>query len=252
MRFPDDVPTLTDGVVTLRAHREDDVAGVLEQSTDPLSQAWTTVPVPYTPDHAKRFVREVMPGGWLTDQEWGFAVEYDGRYAATVTLRNEGERRAEIAYASHPRIRGTGAMERALRLLLGWGFDGAGPGLHTVVWWANRGNWPSRRLAWRLGFATDATLLRGSRSAASCSTPGAAPCSAPTSAGPGTRGRWCRRSSHPGCRCAFGGPAPRTWTGSSRPARTRSRLAGSASCPSPTGVPTPRPSWSPRRSARPR
>ena len=42
MRFPHDVPTLTDGVVTLRAHGEDDVRGVLEQSTDPVSQAWTT------------------------------------------------------------------------------------------------------------------------------------------------------------------------------------------------------------------
>ncbi len=159
MRFPDDVPTLTDGVVTLRAHHEDDVDGVLEQSTDPVSRAWTTVPVPYTRDHAKRFVREVMPGGWLTDQEWGFAVEYDGRYAATVTLRNEGERRAEIAYASHPRIRGTGGMERALRLLLDWGFDDTGGrDLHTVIWWANRGNWASRRLAWRLGFGIDASL----------------------------------------------------------------------------------------------
>ncbi len=159
MRFPHDVPTLTDGTVTLRAHHEDDVTGVLEQSIDPLSRTWTTVPVPYTPDDAKRFVREVMPGGWLTDQEWGFAVEYDGRYAATVTLRNEGAGRAEIAYASHPRIRGTGGMERALRLLLGWGFDGdPGPGLDTVVWWANRGNWPSRRLAWRLGFGITASL----------------------------------------------------------------------------------------------
>ena len=158
MRFPHDVPTLTDGVVTLRAHGEDDVPGVLEQSTDPVSRAWTTVPVPYTRDDAKRFVREVMPGGWLTDQEWGFAVVYDGRYAATVSLRNEGARRAEIAYGSHPRVRGTGGMERALRLLLDWGFGDDGPGLDTVVWWANRGNWPSRRLAWRLGFATDVTL----------------------------------------------------------------------------------------------
>ena len=158
MRFPYDVPVLTDGVVTLRAHGEDDVPGVLEQSTDPVSRAWTTVPVPYTRDDAKRFVRDAMPGGWLSDQEWGFAVTYDGVYAATVSLRNEGERRAEIAYGSHPRIRGTGGMERALRLLLDWGFGEDGPGLDTVVWWANRGNWPSRRLAWRLGFTTDATL----------------------------------------------------------------------------------------------
>jgi RimJ/RimL family protein N-acetyltransferase len=73
-----------------------------------------------------------------------------------VSLRNEGDRRAEIAYGSHPRIRGTGGMERALRLLLDWGFGSQD--LHTVAWWANRGNWASRKLAWRLGFAVDASL----------------------------------------------------------------------------------------------
>ena len=40
------IPTLTDGVVTLRAHRPDDVEGSMEQSRDPESQRWTTVPVP--------------------------------------------------------------------------------------------------------------------------------------------------------------------------------------------------------------
>jgi hypothetical protein len=30
-------PRLTDGIVTLRAHRDDDVPGVLEQSVDPAS-----------------------------------------------------------------------------------------------------------------------------------------------------------------------------------------------------------------------
>jgi RimJ/RimL family protein N-acetyltransferase len=47
-------------------------------------------------------------------------------------------------------------MERALRLLLAWGFEERG--LHTVVWWANRGNYASRKLAWRLGFAVEGTL----------------------------------------------------------------------------------------------
>ena len=40
--FPDDVPLLTDGVVTLRAHRRADVPAVLEQCEHPLSQRWTT------------------------------------------------------------------------------------------------------------------------------------------------------------------------------------------------------------------
>jgi RimJ/RimL family protein N-acetyltransferase len=154
------VPTLVDGTddlrVTLRAHREDDVQGVYEQGTDPVSQAWTTVPVPYPLDSAKRFVREVMPGGWQLDQEWGFAVDVGGRFAGTVSLRDRLESRAEVAYGSHPWVRGTGVMERALRLLLGWGFEERG--LETVLWLANRGNYASRKLAWRLGFAVEGTL----------------------------------------------------------------------------------------------
>lgn len=149
-------PTLTDGVVTLRAHHETDVPRAYEQCQDPLSQAWTTVPVPNSIEDARRFVGEIMPGGWADDSEWGFAIEYDGRFGGTISLRNEGNGRAEIAYGSHPDIRGTGAVERALRLLLDWGFETRG--LRMVVWWANAGNWPSRRVAHRLGFSFDGTV----------------------------------------------------------------------------------------------
>lgn len=154
-------PTLTDGVVTLRAHRDDDIERCLEQCLDPVSQQWTTVPIPYTREDAKRFVRHAMPGGWEMDQEWAFALEYDGAYGGTISLRNEGDGRAEVAYGSHPAVRGRGVMERALRLLLGWGFapvDAGGRGLQTVIWWANEGNWASRKLAWRLGFSCDGTV----------------------------------------------------------------------------------------------
>jgi RimJ/RimL family protein N-acetyltransferase len=160
------VPRLSDGVVTLRAHTEDDVVPCLEQSTDPLSRRWTRVPVPYTLQDARRFIRDVMPGGWASDQEWGFAVEAPGpdgvpRYAGTVSLRNEGPGRAEIAYGAHPWARGTGHVDRALRVLLGWGFSPlaeGGLGLQRVVWWAEVGNWASRRAAWRLGFSCDGTV----------------------------------------------------------------------------------------------
>ena len=155
------VPTLTDGMVTLRAHTEDDVDRIVEQCVDPVSIEWTTVPVPYTRDHAKRLVRHAMPGGWATDEEWGFAVEHDGRFAGTISLRSRGDARAEVAFGSHPDVRGLGMMSRAVRLLLGWGFSPAAEGgrsLETVIWLANRGNWASRRLAWSLGFSFDGTL----------------------------------------------------------------------------------------------
>lgn len=149
-------PTLTDGTVTLRPHRADDAQGVWEQCQDPVSQAWTTVPVPYAMEDAATFVGEIMPRGWVDGSEWGFAIEVDGEYGGTVSLRSEGSGRAEIAFGSHPRVRGTGAVERALRLLLEWGFTEQF--LHTVIWWANKGNWASRKVAWRLGFSFDGTL----------------------------------------------------------------------------------------------
>lgn len=149
-------PTLTDGHVTLRAHRPGDAAGSWEQCQDPISIGWTTVPVPYSLEQAEEYVGTVLPDGWADDSEWSFAIEVDGAYAGTVSLRNENACRAEVAYGSHPRVRGTGVVEAALRLLLDWGFTEKE--LHTVIWWANRGNWSSRKVAWRLGFSFDGQL----------------------------------------------------------------------------------------------
>lgn len=147
-------PLLTDGVVTLRAHREDDVPRVLEQCEDPDMQRWTTVPVPYTLDDAKTFVRHLVPGGWESDRSWDFAVTArDGDeevFVGSMGLTNHGGGRAVLGYGTHPAARRRGYTERAARLLLGWGF--AERDLQVVDWFAYRGNWASRRLAWRLGF----------------------------------------------------------------------------------------------------
>lgn len=161
MRFPEDVPRLTDGTVTLRAHTEADVPALLEQATDAQMLRWTTVPDPSTPETAREFACTIIPDGWRQDTEWAFAVEApdeDGsaRFVGTVSLRNEGHRRAEVAYGAHPWARGRGYVVRALELLLDWGFRTQD--LATVVWWANKGNWASRKVAWRLGFSFDGTL----------------------------------------------------------------------------------------------
>jgi RimJ/RimL family protein N-acetyltransferase len=149
-------PTLTDGVVTLRAHRPSDVSAVFEQSQDPASQRWTTIPVPYTQADAEFFVGELMPNGWADDSEWGFVLEAEGRYVGSASLRPEGSGRAEIGFGSHPWARGKGYVERGLRLLVEWGF--AERDLHTVIWWAHVGNWASRKVAWRLGFTFEGTV----------------------------------------------------------------------------------------------
>lgn len=149
-------PTLTDGEVTLRAHRVEDVPRMVEQCRDPESIRWTQVPTPYAEQDALTFVTELVPRWWAEGTEWAFAVEHGGRFGGTVSLRDEGSGRLELAFGAHPDVRGTGAMERACRLLLAWGF--AEQGARTVVWRAFTGNWGSRRLAWRLGFTMEGTL----------------------------------------------------------------------------------------------
>jgi RimJ/RimL family protein N-acetyltransferase len=158
MRFPDDVPTLTDGVVTLRAHSPEDVDRVVEQCADPEFLAWTTVPTPYGKDDAVEWVGTSVPAGWADGSSLGFAVEVSGRFAGSVDLRPRGPAEAEVGYGLHPDARGHGVMHRAVSVLLDWAFELAG--YTAVTWRAHVGNWPSRRVAWAAGFHFGPTVPR--------------------------------------------------------------------------------------------
>ncbi len=156
MTLGNPAPTLTDGRVTLRAHQDSDVRGVYEQCQDPESQRWTTVPVPYSMGDATQFVSDSIPTGWADGTSWSFAIEVDERFAGSVDLRDEGTGRADLGYGTHPWVRGSGAMEAALRLLVEWGFTAQG--LTAIGWRAFEGNWASRKVAWRLGFRIEGTV----------------------------------------------------------------------------------------------
>jgi RimJ/RimL family protein N-acetyltransferase len=150
MRFPEDVPVLTDGVVTLRAHTVDDIEPVNRMCQDPVMQQWTTVPVPYLHEHAVNFLTEVIPAGWRENTMWTWAIEYDGRYAGTIDLRDGEGGVGEVGFAVAPDVRGNGVMTRALKLTVRYAFDGLG--WDRVIWRAFVGNWASRRVAWKAGF----------------------------------------------------------------------------------------------------
>lgn len=163
MRFPDDVPVLSDGVITLRAHRADDIDAIVEQCTDPDSIRWTPVPVPYERSDAERFVGERVPQGWRDETAYEFAIEApddsgQARFAGNVGLSCEEASAAEIGFLLHPWARGRGLMTHVVRLIVDWGF--ADRGLTVVHWRAHVGNWASRRVAWASGFAIEGTVRR--------------------------------------------------------------------------------------------
>jgi ribosomal-protein-alanine N-acetyltransferase len=161
--FPDDVPMLTDGGVTLRAHRMSDVDGIVEQCVDPESIRWTTVPVPFTREHAVSYVTTDVPEGWRTQKDLNFAIvstHSDGRrrFSGSISLRPTPEGIAEIAFGLHPGARGHGVCSRAVKLILDWGFQL--PNIEVVVWYAYVGNWESWRVAWANGFSFDGKIKK--------------------------------------------------------------------------------------------
>ncbi len=165
LAFPDNVPVISDGAVTLRAHTFDDIDAVVEQAQDPESQRWTTVPRHYQRSDAVDFL-EVIRTGW-NDPEGNriWAIDYasgDGtvRYGGTIDLRPKPYGVAHLGFALHPAARGNSVMSRAVRLACRYAFDtglGHGP-LERVHWEAYRGNWDSRRVAWATGFTMHGTV----------------------------------------------------------------------------------------------
>ena len=106
-------PTLSDGTVTLRPVTPDDVASVVEQSLDPETVRWTSVPPDYTEADARAFLQhgvEEHAAGRRTT----WAVEHDGGFAGLVSLRTQGDGVEEVSFAGHPAHRGRGLVTAAV------------------------------------------------------------------------------------------------------------------------------------------
>ena len=153
---------LTTGRLLLRPWRPSDAAAVLVACTDPETQRWTTVPVPYTAEHARGFVEEHSPAGWASGTDCGFAVcdLAGGELLGAITLRQRPPHETwDVGYWSVPAARGRGVMSEALAELCRWGF--AELGTERIEWYAEVGNWASRRVAEKAGFTVEGVQRAG-------------------------------------------------------------------------------------------
>ena len=147
-------PTLTDGVVTLRAFRPEDAADVAKACDDPVTAHWLPMPSPYTPEDGRTYVERTAPGGWADGTEATFAVvdATTGELLGDVGLKLD--RRVlgigEVGYWTAPWARSRGVATRAARLVSDWGLDVLG--LHRVELLADPENTASVRAAERAGF----------------------------------------------------------------------------------------------------
>jgi RimJ/RimL family protein N-acetyltransferase len=162
--FPDLVPVLVDPVagVLLRAHRETDIPGIIEQCRDPETIRWTTVPSPaggYGVDVARAFLGRI-PYGWEGGGPYVWAIELLGGagrepvpFAGSIDLHPREPDLFSVGFGLHPAARGHGVMTAALRLVRDHAFDVLG--VRAIRGQAVIGNWGSRRTAAAAGFRFD-------------------------------------------------------------------------------------------------
>ncbi len=123
----DGPPTLTDGVVTLRAWRDDDVDAARAGHDEEIA-GWFGFPrVVPTREEQQRAV-----DAWRRDYADGrrrvaFVVEgADGALAGTVEVRDLGQSTGELSWALYAGQRGRGYATRAVRLLVRYAFEDLG------------------------------------------------------------------------------------------------------------------------------
>lgn len=158
MKWPLNVPVLSDGVVTIRAHLPTDLDDMVEMSTDPEMVRWTAIPDPYTRAMSEQFAFTVIPRGWEDGSHRGWAIEAvddDGRarFAGNVDIRSKPI--ADIGFALHPWARGRGLMSRAVRLAVDWALSEGN--VDIVHWRSHVGNEASLRVAHATGFTLHGT-----------------------------------------------------------------------------------------------
>ncbi|MCW2799008.1 MAG: family N-acetyltransferase [Aeromicrobium sp.] len=158
MKWPLNVPVLSDGVVTIRAHTAADIEPMYEMATDPQAAKWTAIPSPYTREMGEQFAFNLMPRGWNDGTHRGWAIEAvddegKSRFAGNIDIRQTPI--ADIGFVLHPWARGRGIMARAIRLAVDWAFSEGG--VEIVHWRAHVGNEASLRVAHATGFTLHGT-----------------------------------------------------------------------------------------------
>ena len=133
LRWPMNVPVLSDGVVTLRAHVPSDIDEMVVMANDPEMVRWTAIPVPSTRESSELFAMTIIPKGWNDGTHRGWAIEAvddegRARFAGNVDIRQSPI--ADIGFALAPWARHRGVMKRAVRLAVDWAFSEHRRGVH--------------------------------------------------------------------------------------------------------------------------
>jgi len=152
--------------VTLRTARLElslpmpaDAEAITAAAADPEVPRWTTLPSPYTADHARDFITRAAT--WTAEgTQLNWAIRHDGTWVGMIGLAHlEPRGAAEIGYWMAAPARGRGLLTEAARAVIDFAFRELE--LARVEWRAIAGNVPSARTARTLGFRYEGMLRQG-------------------------------------------------------------------------------------------
>jgi RimJ/RimL family protein N-acetyltransferase/8-oxo-dGTP pyrophosphatase MutT (NUDIX family) len=159
-------PTLTDGVVTLRPWRDDDVDAAIAGHDETIAH-WFGFPevTPGREEQVEAIAR--WRAGWADDRRTvNFLVEADGEFVGNVEVRTKDDLIGELSWILYAGHRGRGYAVRAVRVLVDWAFEELG--LVRIEAYVNNANEASKRVATRSGLHREGIMrgreiLRGER-----------------------------------------------------------------------------------------
>jgi RimJ/RimL family protein N-acetyltransferase len=154
--------TLATERLVLRAPTEADIEAIEAACQDSEIPRWTTVPSPYTREHAEGFVR-LVGEWWANGNETVWAIFHADRLVGMIGLHHVAPHHtggyAELGYWMVASARGQGFLTEAARAVIDWGFSELS--LVRIGWRAVVGNEPSARAARALGFRYEGLMRQG-------------------------------------------------------------------------------------------
>ena len=165
--WPNEVPTLQYGLITLRPLKESDIPEIYASCQDPLIPQFTRVPVDYTLAHAEFFVREKAPKSLVEKTELAFAIDYgngsDAEFAGVISFHSMDipDLVAELGYWLRAEARGKGVGTTAARLLTNFGFESMG--FERIEALVDNENIASKKLLSAAGYSLEGVMRKKSR-----------------------------------------------------------------------------------------
>ncbi len=152
--MPDDQPTLTDGTVTLRPWRDDDVEAAVAGHDDEMALWFGWEPHDVTLESHRRAIQDWRDDFAADRRRTSFVIEHEGAPVGSVEATRQGKLGASLSWTLYAGQRGHGFAARAVRILVDWAFtdvDQGGLGLQRVEARIDPRNDASRRVATRAG-----------------------------------------------------------------------------------------------------